>query len=139
MAQALGEARHDLREFPRFGLGQMSDESDPRRGGREEEALLLVGDDVEGLAVAERFDFEDVEACARAVRRGEALPIAETPDPGQKKRQHEDQRTEHAERGKAKIRRGREGRRARRSLRPGNVRAGTGQQKGQDGQDRWAQ
>ncbi len=85
----------------------MSEEIDAGRGGGEEVTFLFVTDDVEGVFAAEGARFNDVQFGSATALNREALPVAKQPDTAEKYAEHQGERADDADDGRASVGQGR--------------------------------
>src|SRR6266404_6606706 len=91
------------RGFCLFLFRQVSEQGDAGRRRGEEDSLLLIADNIDGLTLAERSDFEHVEPGRPALSEREPLAVAEEPDATEKKADDQNQRAEDAKNGSAGV------------------------------------
>ena len=103
---AEGGGRRGERGIGFVGAGQAIDEGDAGGGRSDEEAFAFVGDDVEGLAGAERTEFEQVESGGVVGATDAALPVTEEPGTDEEEGEDEDEGAGNAEQGEGDVRNG---------------------------------
>src|SRR5882724_10183723 len=91
------------RGFCLFLFRQVSEQGDAGRRRGEEDSLLLITDNIDGLTLAERSDFEDIEPGRPALSDREPLLFFKEPAATEKKADDQNQRAEDAKNGSAGV------------------------------------